>query len=701
MSADRDDAAWRGDADTSLPVRAERSRIILCFALFGVGVVAVGVRLFDLQILRHHDARRSVDHKLTRPEPLPARRCRIADRDGALLAHDRRVFSVRGETYLRADATATGLAGPERLDRMVSDLAAALRLDLGAREKFAAGGGALNVLHERLADRLPRQLARLRRDVAAAKARGDRSVPKDVRINFPVHDALSDAAAIGALRELDRRTARSGRKLPYALFLHFERRHERVYSAPDLTAGVVGRVRAVFDDSGVDRIGASGLERLSIARSGDDGVRRTRVNARGVPYWTSHSHPPDAPMTLHTTLDLELQRLAQRHLLDVAVQSVIDKYGAPPEWGAMIAVDVPTGGVLAMASFLQDPLEKTRVAHLPTGAFVPTQFVFEPGSVVKPLVFALGLQRQQIDWSKRVDCASGTLPMGGARVRRRIYDSHPCGLLTPRGVLINSSNIGAVKFAMALGAEGLEDYLRLFGLRTTVDLPIPERRNRIVPPRPIPQLHRREREIYTAPSLCFGYGAQVNVAHVARAYLTFLSGRRRELRLIDAIEAQDRDGVTRRRAVPVSDEGSPRFLSRTVVGQVKEALVAMVDGAEGATAPRLTQMLRRLGVPASRIGGKTGTSEYPPGVPSEQKRRTASFVGFAPAAEPQILVVCYLQKTGARSFYGGSYAAPAVGRLLLDALERRRHRASSRRQVSALRDPTTERGLSVSTQKGR
>ena len=109
---------------------------------------------------------------------------------------------------------------------------------------------------------------------------------------------------------------------------------------------------------------------------------------------------------------------------------------------------------------------------------------------------------------------------------------------------------------------------------------------------------------------------------------------------------------------------------------ILETMVAIVAGAEGSTAGPLTRMLDQRGIPRGILGGKTGTSEYDAKVRDaagglrEVTIRTSSFVGFAPAVAPRYLVVCVLQKEGAAAFYGGRYAAPAAGRLLLTALSR-------------------------------
>lgn len=655
----------RGPQNFELP--GERARIVLCgYLMLGV-VLTIAGRLAYLQ-LGPRDARgEATTPGFVRAEDQPAQRARIVAAGGELLAWDRRVYDAMAEVYLVTEDDGRRLADPPALDHLVYDLARALELDLEVKRKHSGQGGVARVLAQRVERRMPSRMARLQREIAEAKARNDKVMPKLVRLDFPVVSGVTEAAALLALREIDPRTRTKKNPRPYTAYVHVDQRYEREYADRELLAGLVGVVEKKFERSGIRRVGRAGIERLHIAGPREAGARASRSDARGRGYWDAAGSDPAAPLTLRTTIDHDLQKRAQSYLENVAVRSVIERYGSPPEWGGMVVVDVPTGSIRAMASFNQDPAVKDEPAHRWASAFVPTQFAFEPGSVVKPLLIGMGLQREQISWNETVDCRSLRMPLGQPGGPRAIRDSHPCGDLTPRGVLINSSNIGAVRLAMRLGPQGLEDYLQVYGLRSALGLPLPECAHRIQPPKPIPQMHIREREIYTGPSLCYGYGVQATIGHLARAYLTFLSGRPRELRLIDAIEV---DGDLRR--IPVADAGTTPFLSSASIGRVKEALVALVDGAEGSTAPRLTQMLRTMGAPLGVIGGKTGTSEYPSGDGVEC--RTASFVGFAPAADPQLLAICVIQKKGAGSFYGGSYAAPAVGRVLLDALGRQQNR---------------------------
>ena len=166
--------------------------------------------------------------------------------------------------------------------------------------------------------------------------------------------------------------------------------------------------------------------------------------------------------------------------------------------------------------------------------------------------------------------------------------------------------------------------------------------------------------------MLFGYQLHVTTAQVARAFLSFLSGRPRELRLVDALEV---DGEVHVQSGPELD--ATPFLGEKAALETRRALVDVVhEGTARHALPELSRAIQR-----GEVAGKTGTSEYTgeafrwDGSKVRGSVRTALFAGFAPVDTPRYLVVCVLQKVGAAKFYGGTYAAPAAIRLLLRAVD--------------------------------
>jgi cell division protein FtsI/penicillin-binding protein 2 len=186
---------------------------------------------------------------------------------------------------------------------------------------------------------------------------------------------------------------------------------------------------------------------------------------------------------------------------------------------------------------------------------------------------------------------------------------------------------------------------------------------------------------WSGASYSMGYELQVNALQMARAYLALLAGRQRPLRLVRQLEV---DG--RRHVVP-PDTGGAQELDPGVVETVRAAMIDVVSNNPGATGRFLVDDFRREEIELhGLIAGKTGTAASQTTIPGKGtvEVRNASFVGIAPASSARYLAVCVLQKDDSARFYGGSYAAPPVARLLLEALRLEQRRQLRREpQVSA------------------
>lgn len=643
--------------------RGERIRARLCFALFGGLLALLFLRLGWLQVVEAETGRGSVACQRDRFEKLPLPRGTVQDRRGRILAYDRPVVEVRAEAHARIQEGEDSV--PARFaDLLSTRLAAHLMADPQRRP------GDRRKIRKRILGR-----------ILGAKARsthGDRYL----RVEFLVARDLDSYLVLRRLQEEQEAWNQRGSKLPGRLYLHMSRQYERTYPQRELTLGPVGvhgrqlvhnadgTPKRDFGGGKLVREVATGMESFSGLWPGamiPEGVKPTWYPRQGqgclrgqfvVPghgrFFAGREMEPQQPLELRCTLDLELQRAAQEQL-HAASADVQKTYGTPEAWSALTLVEVRTGDVVALAS------------HYPGkshAAFAPLQNLFEPGSVVKPLLLALALEHRVIHWDEVFDCTPTERHNGwrvpGVRGRRIIHDDHACGHLDPRGILVNSSNIGAVQVGLRLGRPGLKLYLDRyqFGTRTGIGLPAEQAGG----PNKNQDLDRISEESFrrwTAPSLSFGNELTVTCVQLARAYLSLLSGRQRELRLVTGATIHGE-----RIEAPAAKDGE-RFLSQGTVDRIRQALVGVVSDEEGATGRGIYRMLKDLGYEGPVLAGKTGTSCVP-----GTRKKTATFVGFAPAASPRWLAVCVLRKDGADRFYGGKYAGPPAARVLLAALAR-------------------------------
>jgi len=329
---------------------------------------------------------------------------------------------------------------------------------------------------------------------------------------------------------------------------------------------------------------------------------------------------------LVTTIDVTLQQIVED-----ALDGLEDRNA--PKTSCAVALDPRTGEILALAGRPAfDPCGFPDVS--PESLRVPGgQCAYEPGSTLKPLVLAWALTRGAVRPGQVVDCGPGYRYFG----RRRLRDVKANGPLPLQDVLVKSSNIGMAQVGRAVGIREMHGFLRAlgFGRRTGAEVE-GEQCGKVTP---LPKWH----EDYTLVSVSMGHELMVTPLQLAAAYATLLNGGR-------LLRPTLLRGAARPPAARIP-------YSREALAFVRRAMERVVAEGTG----------KRARVRGLRVGGKTGTSEkYPEG----SGRYVSSFVGFAPADDPRLLVLVVAdesQRTNGLKPYGGVVAAPVVGEILANA----------------------------------
>lgn len=610
----------------------------------------------------------AADVQRLRKESLPAPRGTILDRHGNVLAVDCEAYEVRAVVQVPPSFRADVAVFRQWYGQVVDGFADALSRDPELADRVAA-----RQEHRQRIDE------RLRRALRLAELPASGAVPETVAgsADILVHGGVDVLAVVEALRSFDE--ARD------SVTLHFQLTHRRVHPGREHTHGLVGFVadEALGGADGRARryqpVGKVGIESWPELRAGQVGERHLFLDSRQRGYFALPVAQPEPRKVVHTTIDFDLQKAADEELERQASALLRDGGSSLPSWGAVVVVEVDSGDVLAAASWHRG------VQHRQGASFTPYQSLFEPGSIVKPLVFAYAREHAGLDWSARFDCRSS----GAQHERlveetgRLVRDDHACDVLTPAGILMNSSNIGAVRVGARLSREQWRDYMDFYGFGQSLGLELPfeaiggTHPDSFDPRTPLARFRR-----FSGSSFSFGYEHQVTALQMARAYLRMLHGSRVELRLRRAVEI---DG--QRHEAPRAVAG-PQHLSAAAIDDVRRALIDVVSDDPHATGSHLhARMRRELGIDLHGVvAGKTGTAVSNAGAKGQRstKVRNASFVGFLPVEQPRYLAVCVLQNDSDAKFYGGRYAAPTVVRLLLEAekLEQRR-RLRQGPQVSA------------------
>jgi cell division protein FtsI/penicillin-binding protein 2 len=405
----------------------------------------------------------------------------------------------------------------------------------------------------------------------------------------------------------------------------------RIYPREWLASQVLGTV-------GIDGEGLSGLEYAQdhLLR-GADGKRRVVRDALGQPIEVRDPEPAKAGAELQLTLDAGIQD---------KVEEVLQATGAKfkPKGATAVVMDPRTSEILALANWPR--VDANNVADMPDYAKQnrAVGFNYEPGSTFKAFTVAGALEDGDVTPDTMFD-----LPPQIQVADRTIGESHPRGYvsLSTADILAQSSNVGAIKIGMKMGQRNFDRWVRRFGFGkpTGVDLP-GEESGQVLP-----------LEKYSGSSmgnLPIGQGISVTPMQMASAYSAIANGGvLRPAQIVKAIDGRRAPAPKGRRVLSEKTSLALRIMLKGVFAPGGTAVEAKVPGYE--------------------LAGKTGTAnkvDEQTGLYSES-RYIASFVGFAPADNPRLLVTVMVDEPQG-AIYGGEVAAPAFQQITSFALNRLR-----------------------------
>lgn len=403
--------------------------------------------------------------------------------------------------------------------------------------------------------------------------------------------------------------------------IHEQKEYRRYYPGGDVMAHIVGF-------TGVEDKGQEGIElAFDKVLTGTPGSRRVIKDRRGqiVEDVESIREPLDGrDVTL--SVDAKVQYLAH-----TALKQAIEVNKAKA--GGVVVIDAKTGEILALVnSPTYNPNNRGGLsgAQLRNRVFTDT---YEPGSTMKPFIAGLALDKGKFRFDTVIDTSPGRLTIGSAT----ISDAHRHGLLTVAQVIQKSSNIGAAKMALTFQPEEMWQLFDNLGFGAPLKLGFPgEVGGRLRPAktwRPIEQA-----------TMSYGHGISVSLMQMANAYQAFARNGD-----IVPLTLQKLD------APPLS---SRRVYSPQTAREVRTMLEMVVQ--PGGTATKAQ-------IPGYRVAGKTGTAEKLEGGHYAHKY-VSSFVGFAPASDPRLIVAVMIDEPGGDFHYGGDVAAPVFANVMSGTL---------------------------------
>ncbi len=400
-----------------------------------------------------------------------------------------------------------------------------------------------------------------------------------------------------------------------------QREYRRYYPGSDYFAHLIGFTD--IDDRGQEALELAFNDQLA----GKPGSRRVIKDRLGhIVEDVESIRLPQQGRDLALSVDARIQYLAYREL-----KSAVEAHRAKA--GGIVVIDVQTGEVLAMANQPSyNPNNRGKRDPRRTRNRAVTD-LFEPGSTLKPFTVAAALESGLYKPDSVIQTGAGQLVIGSAT----IHDVHGGGALTVAQVIQKSSNVGAARMALAMPSEVLWDMFNQVGFGTQPRSGFPgEVAGKL-------RAYRHWRPIEQA-TMAYGHGISLSLLQLARAYLIFAG-----------------DGGIKPVTVVKLDMPleTTRVISAQTALQVRRMLELVVQ--PGGTAP-LAQ------ITGYRVAGKTGTAHKLDGASYAADKYVSSFIGFAPASDPRLIVAVMIDEPGAGHYYGGTVAAPVFRNVMAGSL---------------------------------
>lgn len=629
--------------------RANRTilwRSIFLMSIFGVAVfIPLLWRLWNVQIVQHEYYEEQAVEQQTRDLTVAADRGTIYDSNGTILSMSATVQTVVLSPKDVVDLQQTYAKAVEEAKKGKSEYP---DYPSPTNEMIAAGLSSILDVEESV---ILEKLAKTTRQYEIVKSKVEEDVAAQV-LEFISENKLSRG-------------------------IYLEPDTKRYYPQSSLASHVIGFVNEA------DNAGAYGLEALyNDELSGEAGRVVTAKNAKGGEMLTRYENYINAVdgADLNLTLDAEIQAMLESALVE-GIETFDVQYG-----GFAIAMNPDTGAVLGMASSPEYDLNNPRaIADLITaeelaqlkltatdeeyaaalGAAQYEQWrnkalndTYEPGSTFKSLVLAAALEEGVVSESDTFFC-SGSVQVADHVIKCHDHSGH--GTQTLAEAVENSCNPAFIAIGQRLGAETFYDYLERYNMigNTGVDIPGEGSNAALVWTR---KLFTSEEGISSLATASFGQRFQVSAMQLITGVASVINGGHlMEPYVVESAIDNNGNVIYQHEIAEVR-----QVISESTSEKVREILEGVVDGGTGKNAY----------MAGYRIAGKTGTSE----TLSEDDHNIVSFVGFAPANDPQVIVL--LAYDGPKPvtpgsnytedlYYisGGNMAAPMAGQLIANILD--------------------------------
>lgn len=407
--------------------------------------------------------------------------------------------------------------------------------------------------------------------------------------------------------------------------LGFEEELKRDYPEGSSSAHFLGFVGADLAGQAKGYFGLEGYYDLEL--KGRPGLLRREKDASGKPILVGKTTGQTAKdgRTLITTIDRTIQFLIEEKL-----REGLEKYGAKA--GTVTVMNPKTGAILGMAALpAYDPADFANFDK----ELYPNPIIssaYEPGSTFKVLIMAAGLDSGTIKPETKCDQCAGPRKIGEYQIETYNQEYFPDATMTE--VIEHSDNVGMIFVGEKLGLEKTFSYLKKFGLNELTGIDLEEE----AIPKLRPQNQWRPIDLATSS---FGQGIAVTRLQMIRAVASIANrGQMTTPFIVQKVIGEERETV-------IEPAKAKQVIKPATALQMTEMMVNAVEKA----------WFNHLKPKGFKIAGKTGTAQIPISGHYDEEKTIASFIGFAPADDPQFIMLVTLREPSS-SEWGANTAAP-------------------------------------------
>ena len=420
--------------------------------------------------------------------------------------------------------------------------------------------------------------------------------------------------------------------------------YKRYYPYGSLASKVLGF-------TGADNQGIIGLEvKYERYLKGRDGLILTISDAKGTELQNAAEErvEPVPGNTLTVSLDVNIQKYAEQ-----AAYQVMEKKGAKAV--SVIVMDPRNGEIYAMVNVPEFDLNDPFTLNVESGGLTGTELqdarnkmwrnrcindTYEPGSTFKIITAAAGLEAGVVHLDDRFSCP-GFRIVEDRKIRCHKIGGHG-GETFLQGAM-NSCNPVFIDVGARLGVDSFYHYFEQFGLLGKTGIDLPGEAATI--------MHKKENMgLVELATVSFGQSFQITPIQLITTASSIINGGRR-ITPHFAMNVESTDGTYYQKFSYPERMGVVSEATSETMRYILEQVVAEGSG-------------KRAKLPGYRVGGKTATSEK---LPRSLKKYISSFLGFAPADDPQVIALITIDEP-VGIYYGGTIAAPVVADIFSNIL---------------------------------